>query len=62
MRGVVFVLGGCVAVACLVLVLATLAAQASPASGPKLAPPPPAALAWTPARSGGAAALPGVPR
>lgn len=59
MRGVVFLLGGYVAVACLVLVLATLAAaQASPARGPKLAPAPLPSLVWAPTRAG---ELPGMP-
>lgn len=62
MRGVVFLLGGYVAVACLVLVLATFAAaQASPTRGPKLTPaplPPLPALSWAPARAGD---LPGAP-
>ncbi len=49
MRGVVLLLGGYVAVACLVLVLATLAvAQASPPRGVKLAPVPLSALSLPP--------------
>lgn len=48
MRGVVLLLGSYVAVACLVLVLATLAAaQTSPARSVKLAPVP--ALTFAPA-------------
>jgi hypothetical protein len=62
MRGVVFLLGGYVAVACLVLVLATLAAaQASPTRGPKLTTAPPPGLAWAPARAPAAGDLPGAP-
>lgn len=52
MRGVVLVLGSYVAVACLVLVLATLAAaQASPPRAVKLAPVPVQALTFAPAPS-----------
>jgi hypothetical protein len=50
MRSVVLLLGGYVAVACLVLVLATLAAaQGSPPRGVKLAPAPMPALTLAPA-------------